>query len=242
MYSDCKHCRGKGLIKTPLETPQRVELFGAVIEITENAVECEACQERERKDERLKFYQRQVESIPELYAGFRFDQLIQDENTPAVEKVKAWTKNPNCSLYFYGPTDGGKTHVAVSAFKVVVWENGMTGMFITSAEIAQLKVSGRLTREFWEKLVNCDLLIIDDLSAEENEYKAGIQAVLNLIYARYMHAKLTIYTANLGPKRLQELDTEGRAASRVIGSSISLEFVQTGHRINKTTPRTERPN
>lgn len=133
------------------------------------------------------------------------------------------------SLYFYGATGLGKSHLALAIAKVVA-ENGCNVIYDTASALMR-----RIEKEHFasakdsrydgslDELINCDLLVIDDLGSEFTT-SFTVSKVYDIIDARLRRGAPIIISSNLSAKALQEKYTE-RIASRIFGTYRTLLFV-----------------
>lgn len=130
------------------------------------------------------------------------------------------------SLYFHGATGLGKTHLSLAIANVVA-ANGYNVIYGS----AQSLLSGlekeyfsyNNPREFEKKLLDCDLLIIDDLGSEFST-QFTLTQIYEVINQRLNLSKPTIISTNLSDQELEKR-YEQRVASRIIGNYTALLFV-----------------
>ncbi|ARP50547.1 hypothetical protein B6259_06450 [Ruminococcaceae bacterium CPB6] len=129
------------------------------------------------------------------------------------------------SLLMTGKTGLGKTHLSL-AIAGRVTERGF-GVVYGSAENLLKKLQdehfGRSRGDTMNSLLNCDLLILDDLGTEFRS-SFTVAAIYNIINSRQLTEKPVIISTNLSLKELTEYYTE-RFSSRVIGSYTCIPFV-----------------
>ncbi len=129
------------------------------------------------------------------------------------------------NLLFMGEAGLGKTHLTLAIVSGVI-EKGYAPYY-SSAEnlfsvIENEKFSGE-DRGSYEAILNCDLLVIDDLGTEMAT--AFTKSVLyNLINTRILSNKPTIINTNLSMKQLEERYTP-RVSSRLIGNYEGKRFL-----------------
>ena len=129
------------------------------------------------------------------------------------------------SLYIFGKTGLGKTHLALSCAKEIISRGyyvvyGMAGQIFSSIEEEKFKgISGKYTMK---TLLDADLLIIDDLGSEfRTSFTASV--VHNIIESRLLASKPVIITTNLDIGGINKLYGE-RIASRIIGEYEPIRF------------------
>ena len=129
------------------------------------------------------------------------------------------------SLLLYGMTGLGKTHLSLAIAGKAV-EAGH-GVIYTSAQ----NLFNRLEREKFgraednnteQSILDCDLLIIDDLGAEFST-QFTVSALYNIINCRDLEGKPTIISTNLSPEKLKDTYSD-RIASRILSNYVILQF------------------
>ncbi len=128
------------------------------------------------------------------------------------------------SLLLYGKTGLGKTHLSLAVAGKAV-ESGY-GVIYTSAQNLFNKLEkekfGRSDGNTEEAILDCDLLIIDDLGAEFTT-QFTVSALYNIINSRELEGKPTIISTNLTPEQLTSTYSE-RIASRILSNFVMLYF------------------
>lgn len=130
------------------------------------------------------------------------------------------------SLYLHGATGLGKTHLSLAIANVVT-EKGYNVIYdsaqniFTSLEREKFSYSGNGERE--KELLDCDLLIIDDLGSEFVT-SFTTSALYNIINTRINRSKPVIISTNLTETELEDKYTQ-RVTSRIIGNYVSLLFL-----------------
>lgn len=152
-------------------------------------------------------------SIPERFSRASFDNFsTAREGNPvaarlcseAIRKSKGWARELyDCSsgLLFTGAPGCGKTHLAVAALKAVM-DRGFRAMFcdyqtmISAIARSWSRDAGREERGLFDRVVETDILLIDDLGATRAlEWAEDI--VTDIITARYNANKALLVTTNL---------------------------------------------
>ncbi|MBQ2974756.1 MAG: ATP-binding protein [Clostridia bacterium] len=130
------------------------------------------------------------------------------------------------SLYMHGATGLGKTHLSLAIANVVA-ENGYRVIYdtaqniLSSLEKEKFSYSGSSERE--NEILDCDLLIIDDLGSEFST-QFTVAAIYNIVNTRINRSKPVIISTNLTESELEAKYTQ-RITSRIIGNYVSLLFL-----------------
>lgn len=134
-------------------------------------------------------------------------------------KEYALSFNPKSkNLIFYGDAGLGKTHLTLAIVSAVV-EKGYLPIYGSAENLFSIIENEKFAGEnkgSYDAMLNCDLLVIDDLGAEM--VTSFTKSVLyNLINTRMMSEKPTIINTNLNIKNINQ-KYDARIASRIIGS------------------------
>lgn len=129
------------------------------------------------------------------------------------------------SLFLYGMTGLGKTHLSLAVAGKAV-ESGY-GVIYTTAQNLFNKMErekfGRADDKNTEQsILDCDLLIIDDLGTEFST-QFTVSALYNIVNSRELEGRPTIISTNLTPERLKEAYND-RIASRILSNYVILQF------------------
>lgn len=131
-------------------------------------------------------------------------------------------------LLMEGTTGLGKTHLSLAIAKTVIAKG--FGVIYCSAP----NIVGKLEKERFRYnrgtseesdvyLLECDLLILDDLGTEFSTSFSS-SAIYNILNSRLMASKPTIISTNLTMWELEKQYSE-RLVSRIIGNHVRLEFL-----------------
>ena len=128
------------------------------------------------------------------------------------------------SLFLYGETGLGKTHLSL-AIAGAVTQKGF-GVIYGSAQ----NLLDRMERERFkgeedgatEAILGCDLLVLDDLGAEFST-QFSVAAVYNILNTRMQSGRPVIISTNLTVKELEKRYTR-RITSRIFGTYTTLAF------------------
>lgn len=129
----------------------------------------------------------------------------------------------------FGAVGVGKTY-GISILANNLMKKGFSVFYINSAEMNSLFLKYHLAREadkadIWEPLIDCDMLILDDLGAEPNIRNVTENYLLCLLNER--ENKTTCFTSNLNPEALREKYND-RIFSRITHKKKSRIFILGG--------------
>lgn len=138
------------------------------------------------------------------------------------------------NLIMSGDTGLGKTHLSLAiageaakkGFSVIY---GSAQNLLSSLENDKFGKSAQTGAE--QAILDCDLLIIDDLGAEFST-QFTVSAVYNILNTRIMMSKPTIISTNLTLYEIEEKYTQ-RIASRILGNYDLMEFIGRDIRVVK---------
>jgi DNA replication protein DnaC len=104
-------------------------------------------------------------------------------------------------LFFQGPPGVGKTHLAVAVLRQVIMTRGARGLFYDTRDLLRVirstydPVNRTAEMDVLRPVIECDLLVLDDLGAEKTS--EWVEETLNLIVnARYSERRTTVFTSN----------------------------------------------
>lgn len=129
------------------------------------------------------------------------------------------------SLYFYGRTGLGKTHLSLSIANEVIKKgyNVIYGSVINFLNKIEKEKFGRGdTFDTENLLIDADLLILDDLGAEFST-SFTLSVLYNIINSRICRGLPTIISSNLELSELKNRYPES-VASRIIGTYAAVNF------------------
>ncbi len=189
---------------------------------------------------RQESYRRLNESSPLTLSGFeqfslRYYPEQSDGNGPSprehmagvLDKCRQYARqfsSRSPSLLFQGRTGLGKTHLSLAIAREVIDRGfgvlyGSTQNFMATLEKERF---GRSDEDTNQALLQCDLLILDDLGTEFST-PFVTAALYNIINTRLMSDKPTIISTNLSMKELLARYGE-RMVSRMIGGYCRVVF------------------
>ncbi len=129
------------------------------------------------------------------------------------------------SLYFYGRTGLGKTHLSLAIANEVIKKgyNVIYGSVINFLNKMEKEKFGRADSDTEKLLVDADLLILDDLGAEFSTAYT-ISAIYNILNSRICRGVPTIISSNLDLDEIKNRYPES-VASRIIGNFSTVKFI-----------------
>lgn len=129
------------------------------------------------------------------------------------------------SLLLYGKTGLGKTHLSLAIAGRAV-ESGYGVIYMTAQNLfnrLEREKFGRGDGEDTEQsILDCDLLIIDDLGSEFVS-QLTVSSLYNIVNCRQLEEKPTIISTNLIPDELKNTYSD-RIASRILSTYTILQF------------------
>ena len=141
--------------------------------------------------------------------------------------VYDFKKQDKKNMIFIGSTGLGKTFLCNCIAKALL-DKGITVLYQTAFRIidtiSTYRFSSKKTAEMkfnYDLLIECDLLIIDDLGTEMMNSFTNIE-FFNIINTRLLENKKTLISTNFSPSQIQE-NYSDRVSSRIFGY---YEFVQ----------------
>lgn len=146
--------------------------------------------------------------------------------------------NDNNNLLFYGNTGVGKTFLANCIAKELL-DRAHTVIYLTAFQLFDILEKNKFGKgednyEFqnkFEYILDCDLLIIDDLGTELNNSFVNVQLYL-CINERYLRRKSTIISTNLSLDNINTTYSE-RVFSRIASNYTLLKIFGEDIRLKK---------
>lgn len=141
------------------------------------------------------------------------------------EYVIGFDPKKSKNLLFMGSAGLGKTHLTLAVVSGLI-EKGFVPVYGSAenlfSKIEKEKFTGE-NRGAYESMINCDLLVIDDLGAEMATAFTK-SALYNLVNTRLLSGRPTIINTNLSMKEIETRYTP-RISSRLIGSYDAYKFI-----------------
>lgn len=169
------------------------------------------------------------------YYPDQYNENIKSSIRERMSKIYDYCKNyaedfdeSSPSLFMYGATGLGKTHlslaIASTATKAgynVIYRSAQN--LLRQLEKERFNSRGNDENSFEEEILNCDLLIIDDLGVEFST-QFTVAAIYNIINSRLNSRRPTIISSNLTDDELEAKYTQ-RVTSRIVGNFVPLLFL-----------------
>ena len=167
------------------------------------------------------------EIIPELNISSK--QNILEISAICEMFVQNFTKENEENLLFYGDTGLGKTFMSNCIAKALL-DKGFTVIYQTSFKMFEIieeykfhNINNSISKENYNNLFECDLLIIDDLGTElTNTFT--VSELFMILNTRLLNKKKTIISTNFSLNKLAETYTE-RISSRIFDKFTLVKFV-----------------
>jgi len=164
---------------------------------------------------------------PSLYSDATAREKMQKVLDFCKKYADDFDKDSN-SLFLYGETGLGKTHLslAIAAEAIKKGYNAVYGSahdFFNMIEREHFGRSENPDGTTEEKLVECDLLVIDDLGSEFAT-QFTVAELYNIINARMARSLPTIISSNINLNELEKQYNK-RITSRIIGTYKVIQFV-----------------
>ena len=163
-----------------------------------------------------------------VYQNYTKDNFITgDSNRMAVKSIEATVSNlrtQNNPFILYGASGSGKTHLA-HAFTEELRNTDKSVFHLSAMDFLDRLVfalSNQSEDEFRQEMVECDVLIIDDLQHFVDRFGAQDELCL-ILNDRIANGKQVIFTANKHPKKMDW--NSNQLASRLLsGLNIKVEL------------------
>lgn len=157
-------------------------------------------------------------------SGVNPNQIMTKIRSYCVKYAKEFTPNSD-SLLFFGKTGLGKTHLSLAIANDVIKKGynvvyGPISRIIGNIE--QEHFSNNNDNDSMNSVLNCDLLILDDLGTEFlTSFVAS--SLFDIINSRILNGKPTVINTNLDIEELKQKYSD-RIVSRICGSYRIMQF------------------
>lgn len=171
----------------------------------------------------LKMYQRL--NLPELYWEVSMSHV---PDKPYKEKINDWIVNikdklhSGKGLFLYGDFRHGKSALAAMILRAAL-ARGVFGLWVNYRDLVAYKVDKIKFDEyetFYERMLNVDLLVIDELEFRLNKHY-DIDVLENIVRSRHLDKKVTIVTTNHSLKYLNEMKDDAEKDTRKLSKLLA---------------------
>ena len=221
-------------LKAQKELENIIAGFGFPSNYLEIWYKCEKCKDTGYADDRM------CECMKKLCRDIEYQKLnktspLELSSLNMCRKYAGSFSNKSKSLLMQGGPGLGKTHLSLAIAREVI--NSGYGVLYVSAPVILRQIEkeyfGSQNNEsnILNNILECDLLILDDLGTEF-EKKFTVSAVYNILNSRMLTSKPTIISTNLSLGDIEKR-YDIRTVSRIIGTMERIEFVGTDIRQKK---------
>lgn len=162
--------------------------------------------------------------------GIDFSYYGRDEEKKRQEAkyIKSGLEKGRKIFLFVGKTGTGKTYFAGSVVRGML-EEGKEIMAASSIKLNKILLEYHLApldekKEIYEKLTGTEVMLIDDLGAEQVLNNVTVPYILELLTERAEKGKITIITTNLSPVDLEKRYGQ-RVVSRMLDKNLSMPIL-----------------
>ena len=181
-------------------------------------------------DELCKLSSLKLSSFESFSLDYYRNPAERERMSDVFEYCRDYAEDFDCqspNLYFYGKTGLGKTHLSLAIANGVIKKGynvvyGSAQNLFSKIEREKFGRSNEPDGTTEDILLNCDLLILDDLGAEFST-AFTVSAIYNIINTRLCEGRPTIINSNLEFDEIEK-KYSSRIASRIIGNYVSIEF------------------
>lgn len=175
--------------------------------------------------------------VPPAYG----DPQLEDFATDLRHNVEPWALKPHGTLLITGPVGTGKSHLGWAAVR----PSWMAGRRVWAGTAAQLvgalrPDASQAYRRTWDRVINTNLVYLDDLGAERQTDWSADQ-VAQVIHERWEHGRPMIITTNLVPRAKRDEDRPDlrdhlgeRTYSRLTADTTAIRLTGDDLRRNRT--------
>ncbi len=205
------------------------------IDAINNALDCKICKDKGIVNgKRCKCFNKRLTEISLKYLGVSHKELcsFNDANAKEIQNQKLLlskyaTNFPKVNVKNFvltGNVGTGKTFLSKCVYSEI-YSKGYNAIFLTATELNNLFLKmhlGEVNRTILnDVLLNCDLLVIDDLGTEPKYNNVTVEFLLSLISDRIDKGMPFIITTNLSLSEIKERYNE-RLVSRLSGEKTAI--------------------
>jgi DNA replication protein DnaC len=172
--------------------------------------------------------------IPRKYRGVSFDRAPVTELSPnVVRPVRDFVRNiedrirSGPGLWIFGDVGTGKTTLAMLASKEALKQGYSVAIYSVPRLLAEIRdtydaaTGERSYADFFNELVNVDLLHLDDLGAEK-QTEWVLEQLYSLINERYVREQPVVVTSNVTEASELEEQIGKRTISRLMEMTVQI--------------------
>jgi len=175
--------------------------------------------------EKLNYYHTEfMRYIPKVYHHCTLSNFDLTGNHHAIKSIKEFIEGNLSGLYLQGGFGVGKTHIAVSLYRILVAkldESSPSEIFFTTYNQIIEDIEKEKDDEITELLSECGILFLDDISTCQ---KKDAEILRKIISGRYEHRGRLVVTSNIRIENLKEIGLHLHAISRLQGMCSVVEL------------------
>lgn len=171
-------------------------------------------------------YSKTVFNIPHKFKESTLENFTFSENAKLPQTIEEFLNKDIQGLILYGRPGVGKTHLAVSLYKILVFGDLSKAMFIPFRELCDLIKSGYgENKDYLKEIEKYEYLIIDDIFSGNTTAKDN-DILSTIIQNRYNSDKCFILTTNIKPEEADQYFNY-HESSRLFGMGVWYEVKST---------------
>lgn len=148
---------------------------------------------------------------PLLYEDASMAEFVRERGTPEAQRVAEWLGSDSATLVLAGPVGTGKTYAAYAVGNMAV----LTGLWCEAWSISDLLEAMRPNGSGAYGVRDCDLLVLDDLTANDKAASDwAVETLTALVDARTREGRRQVVTTN-APALALETAWGGRLMDRL---------------------------
>ena len=147
-----------------------------------------------------------LEECYKFQVNYRRQEYSASEVRLMIESAAKWLiEDRKIGLMLYGKVGSGKSTLAAAIRQMLIVTFGQRIEKVTALELSR---AAKDDREAFSNLMNCKMLLIDDMGEEPTMVKSygnEISPFVETIYSRYDKQRFTIITTNLLDDEIKEI-------------------------------------
>jgi DNA replication protein DnaC len=156
-------------------------------------------------------------------------------NAAAIKVAKEWLAASEGDLYLYGGVGSGKTRLTCSLINELYRQRRTVLFMRISGMLFGLQPHEDGSHErLWQRLVETDVLALDDLASERDEATDFTRRTVLLLYEDRCHqGRRTLWTSNKSLHELSEQLQDERLVSRLAGRAMVVKLTTSDQRVRE---------